>query len=55
MEIKTTRNHGRIAEKIDQENAQAQVDKNTALIEYIAMMSDVELPEKGGNDDVSED
>lgn len=40
-------------EKAMLENAQAENAKNEALIEYVAMMSDVELPTEE-NDNVSE-
>lgn len=40
------------ADQAELENAKAQAAKNAAIIEYIAMMTDVEIPtEDGGAED----
>lgn len=43
------------ADQAELENAKAQAVKNAAYIDFIAMMTDVEIPtEEEGNDDESE-
>ena len=48
------RNRGSLKEQREMENARAEVEKQAAYIDYIAMMSDIDLPEDTIEEDSNE-
>lgn len=51
MRMKIKKNRGEVKEMREKEGLAADVARQSAIIDYIAMMTDTDLPEEGGENE----